>query len=290
MNEATDFRLLIQRTTVKKVKYLLHRFKDIEWSGPAWYKITKKTKQGFPIRVRLEHFIPIDLGSAAETELDGEKLGKMLPKVYKKRPELGECFLGLIHSHHKMGAFFSGTDKDTLLNEATASGIYFSTVVASEKEKYVTALAYLDQYGFPRMVEGEVKAMDNVVSEPEWRYEADKIAKAKKKEEKNTWKGHHYGYNYNQGLTYNQYNMFGNNVKSKVVKDGEVEDIPNPNQVELLGAGIPGAEPKDKVDEKIADLYNKFEGNEITEDEFVEKVRKIDPDIEPHWYIDQGWM
>ena len=75
-------------TMGQKIKYLLRRFKSTEWSGPAWYKIQKKTKEGFPIKVRLEYFEPIDLGSGADTELDGELLGKMLRKILKKKPEL----------------------------------------------------------------------------------------------------------------------------------------------------------------------------------------------------------
>ena len=81
-----DFTLIMPTATVKKVNYLLRRFKNTEWSGPAWYRILKSSKDGFPIKVKLEHFIPIDLGDATSTEQDGEVLGKLLPKVYKKSP------------------------------------------------------------------------------------------------------------------------------------------------------------------------------------------------------------
>ena len=273
-------------TMGQKVKYLLHRFKNTEWSGPAWYKIQKKTKEGFPIKVRLEYFEPIDLGSGADTELDGELLGKMLPKILKKKPELAPCYLGLIHSHHTMGAFFSGTDKDTLLEQATTQGLYFSTVVASEKTKCVTAVSYRDQYGFSNMIEGEVKTVHNFKTEPEWRYQADRIEKKKKKEAKNTWQGHNFGYNYGYGRGYghDQYNVFGGvdkvevdkeETQPAVIKDGQVTPI------ELLGAGV-----TPEHTDKIAELYNKFESNEITEQEFVDKVREIDPTTEPHWYVD----
>lgn len=271
--------------TVKKVNYLLRRFKNTEWSGPAWYRILKSSKDGFPIKVKLEHFIPIDLGDATSTEQDGEVLGKLLPKVYKKSPELGKCFLGLIHSHHTMGAFFSGTDKDAIFEESSRQGLFFSTVVASEKEKYVTAVGYKDQFGFPNMVEGTVSAVFKEKTEPEWRYEADKIAKRKKDEEKTSWAGH--GMNYNINSYTNQRHLFGENVQESVLDQGEVKSLNG-----LIGAGLE-AEDKDtqkEVDERIADQYNKLESNEITEDEFVKEVRDIDPTIEPHWYIDQGWI
>ena len=177
---ATGFRLLMPPAVMKKVNYLLRRFKNVEWSGPAWYRILKKDGDGFPTKVRLEHFTPIHLGDGTSTELDGEELGKLLPKVYKKKPELGKCFMGLIHSHHTMGAFFSGTDKEAIHQESSKEGLYFSTVVASEKEKCVTAVGYKDQYGFSQMIEGEVSNLLKEKSEPEWRYEADKIEKKRK--------------------------------------------------------------------------------------------------------------
>ena len=71
-----------------KVSYLLKRFKDIEWSGPAWYKILEAEKNGFPKKVELAYFKPIHLGHGTETEIDGEKLGKLLPKLYKTMPDL----------------------------------------------------------------------------------------------------------------------------------------------------------------------------------------------------------
>jgi len=273
---------------MKKVNYLLRRFKNVEWSGPAWYRVLKKDGDGFPTKVRLEHFIPIHLGDGTSTELDGEELGKVLPKVYKKKPELGKCFMGLIHSHHTMGAFFSGTDKEAIYQESSKEGLYFSTVVASEKDKVVTAVGYKDQYGFPQMREGEVSNLLKEKSEPEWRYEADKIEKKRKEEKKTTWGGHGMGYNLNSYYDrYNQATMFGGHEpKEPETKIAAVEE----DTVKIIGAGVEVSKEQDKVDEQIAEQYNKLESNEITEDEFVKSVRDIDPTVEPHWYIDQGWI
>ena len=270
---------------MKKVNYLLRRFKNVEWSGPAWYRILKKDGDGFPTKVRLEHFKAIHLGDGTSTELDGEELGKILPKVYKKKPELGKCFMGLIHSHHTMGAFFSGTDKEAIYQESSKEGLYFSTVVASEKDKYVTAVGYKDQYGFSQMIEGEVSNLLKEKSEPEWRYEADKIEKKRKEEKKTTWGGHGVGYNlHNYYDRYGQGSMFG--AHEPETKIAAVEK----DAVKIIGAGVEVSKEQDKVDEQIAEQYNKLESNEITEDEFVKSVREIDPTVEPHWYIDQGWI
>jgi len=162
----------------------LTRFKSTEWSGPAWYNVKEKESNGFPIDVELAYFKPIHLGNGAETELDGNKMGKLLPRVYKKKPELKNCFLGLIHSHHTMGAFLSSTDEDTALEQAIFDGLFFSTVVASSKSPFVTCVTYRDQFGFSNMTEGEVETEIQLHVPKEWKQEATRIEKAKKKEEK----------------------------------------------------------------------------------------------------------
>ena len=139
-----------------KINYLLSRFKKVEWSGPAWYSIDKVDEDNFPVEVSLQYFKPIHLGHGTETELDGDAMGKLLPKIYKRFPDLKDCFLGLIHSHHTMGAFLSGTDKDTAKDQAVKDGIFFSTVVASSGEPFDCCLTYKDQFGFTNLVEGEV--------------------------------------------------------------------------------------------------------------------------------------
>ena len=258
----------------------MRRFSNTEWSGPAWYRITKETENGFPLEVKLEHFIPIDLGDGSSTELDGEELRKLLPEVYKKHPKLGKCFLGLIHSHHTMGAFFSGTDEEAIHQESSKDGLFFSTVVASAKEKYVSAVGYKDQFGFSQMIEGEVKTQYKETSQPEWRVEADLIAK-KKEEAKSAFAKSGYNYKWNR---YDQTHMFGENVMSSVVTESnEIKPVRT-----ILGAHS-SSDIKDQkeINELIAEDYEKLESNVITEDEFVKRVRDIDPKVEPHWYIDR---
>lgn len=165
---------------VQKVNYLLKRFKAIEWSGPAWYTVNKREKNGFPSEVNLSHFVAIDLGHSTETEIDGEKLGKILPQIYKENSKLKDSYLGLIHSHHTMGAFFSGTDKDTALEQAPAEGLFFTTVVASDKDEYCTGVSYRDHFGFPNFIEGDVVADYKMDVPKEWVKEAKKIEKDKK--------------------------------------------------------------------------------------------------------------
>ncbi len=177
-----------------KVSFLLNEFPDTEWSGPAWYEIMKSDGD-FPEKVMLVYFKPIDLGDSTSTELDGEELGKLLPDLYKDKPELKDCALGLIHSHHTLGAFFSQTDKDTALDNASATGLYFSTVVASEKTKCVFGFSYEDRLGFNHFVEGDVyKPKEKIVINPEWKKEAKSIAKKAKEKKKSYFGSFNYKY------------------------------------------------------------------------------------------------
>lgn len=200
---------------VQKINYLLTRFKNIEWSGPAWYTVNQREKNGFPSQVSLSHFIPIDLGHGTETEIDGEKLGKLLPKVYKQNSKLKKAYLGLIHSHHTMGAFFSSTDKETALEQAPLDGLFFTTVVASDKDDFCTGVSYRDHFGFANFIEGDIVTHYKQDVPKEWLAEAKRIEKDKKKENKVTYIGnnqmnvldtHGGGYNgFGYGNSYGEY-------------------------------------------------------------------------------------
>ncbi len=269
-----------------KINFLLSRFKKTEWSGPAWYSIDKTDEDGFPVEVSLQYFKPIHLGHGTETEVDGDAMGKLLPKIYKRFPDLKDCFLGLIHSHHTMGAFLSGTDKDTAKEQAVKDGIFFSTVVASSGEPFDCCLTYKDQFGFTNLVEGEIITPIVAVDIPkEWKQEATKIEKAKKKENKLTYintstnqlsafGGHNRNYNNNYGYGYGGYA----NLNSLVEKEDE------PQKKTTAYDGITKVSQEET--EKMEELLIKMETNELQYHDFIEQCRKHCPNIDPHSYID----
>lgn len=289
----------IQTEMVEKINYLLRRFDDTEWSGPAWYKLTKTLKNGFPIKVELVHFIPIHLGESAETEIDGETLGKLLPKVYKKYDHLKECFLGLIHSHHTMGAFFSGTDKDTALEQAPAQGLFFTTVVASSKKKFATGMAYRDQFGYSNFIEGKIKHHFKYNAQKQWIAEATSIKKQADEEAK-TAPVSSFGYNYNQGSFFGGHNVANRGVVvDRVERNYITGSSPTPVETQYYSSNgvlkqISGkiadatlAESlTDEQMEKIADIYTKWEIDEIDDQKFMDDIREVSPDIDPYWFID----
>mgnify|MGYP003638145523 FL=1 len=174
-------KLIITQQSQKHINYLLGRYKDTEWSGPAFYSV-KYDDNGFPATWTLKGFITLDLGDTTSTEWDGEDWVKVSKEIYKAHPEYQKCFMGLIHSHHNMGAYFSGTDK-TQLKEASNKVGYPSLVVAHSKDRFAFAISYLDNFGKAHMYE----AKDISVQEPkvkpldEWIKYADRMDKNKKK-------------------------------------------------------------------------------------------------------------
>ena len=152
-------KLIITQQSQKHINYLLGRYKSTEWSGPAFYSV-KYDEDGFPSEWTLRGFVTLDLGDATSTEWDGEDWVEISKEIYKAHPEYEKCFMGLIHSHHSMGAYFSGTDKEQLKDAANKVG-YPSLVVAHSKDKFAFAISYIDSFRKVHMYEAkdiEVKA------------------------------------------------------------------------------------------------------------------------------------
>ena len=151
-----------------KVNYFLRTFPSKEWSGPAWYLSSNLTKEGFPEDFKLIDFHPLDLGDTSSTEWDSDDFAKILKTKYKENKELKKCYIGLLHSHHNMGAFFSGTDTQTLEEMAPKEGFYPSLVVSTKADKeFAFGFSYLDQYGKISIFKDEIE-MDTPQASDEW--------------------------------------------------------------------------------------------------------------------------
>ena len=278
------FKITIPEMVNNKVKFLLTRFESTEWSGPAWYKIMESEKKtNFPKIVSLVYFKPIHLGHGTETELDGDKMGKLLPKVYKRFPDLKDCYLGLIHSHHTMGAFLSGTDKDTAREQANGDGIFFSTVVASSSDPYDCCLAYRDRFGYTNLIDGEVKVESQAFTIPkEWKTEASYIEKAKKKDtisyvnRYNQMSLVHSTPGYSHGGIYNGY---GQNIPVNTVEKPE-------KKTTELSTWDRQTKLTKEEEERMNELCDNFTEGTMTYHDFIEQSRKDCPNVDPYSYMD----
>ena len=210
--------LNISQVILNKLNYFLRRFSSKEWSGPAWYALNKKGEHGFPKVFELVDFHPLDLGSSASTEWDADALAKIVKKKYEKNEKYKSCFIGLVHSHHSMDAYFSGTDEDTLEEMAPNTGFYPSLVVSTKAGKeYAFAISYLDQYQKETIVHGEI-ALPKPKEAKQWVEIADKI----EKEAKTTLyvpKGGYTGYNY-AGYQSSMWDEAGEKYDEDVLREG----------------------------------------------------------------------
>jgi len=142
----------------KQIDFLHGECKNNEWSGILIYKknagdFTKEEDFEFEVM----GIYPMNVGSHAYTEYE---YGKHIAEIYDLFDDIEVVKTGLIHSHHNMSAFFSGTDMDELKTNCKKHNLYLSLVV-NFNEKYVAKIALpsktsvvrsyelLDDYGNP---------------------------------------------------------------------------------------------------------------------------------------------
>ena len=94
---------------------------------------------------------PMDIGNGVYTEYTFDA---NIMKAYDENPELMDCKIGHIHSHHSMATFFSGTDTDELRTNATNYNYYLSLIVNNKME--MTA-----KLAIPGTFTGRVEYKDN---------------------------------------------------------------------------------------------------------------------------------
>ena len=195
-----------------QINYLLKRFPKTEWSGPAWYKLEDE-------EWNLVHFIPIDLGSSGATEFKGKALLKTMKEV-QKTVDITGCFQGIIHSHHGLGAFHSGTD-DTELEEGANKVGYASLVVAHTDRTHAFKFSYEDQFGQIHLEKGTVSVeMPDYKPMKIWVNQANVIEK-KSKKTRNSLITHHG----NQGNMWSGYGYsgWGENKEDKEFREARDE-------------------------------------------------------------------
>jgi hypothetical protein len=113
---------------MEDITYCLSRRPDKEWSGLLFWQINEDADLENPesIVINVDQMYLQDLGSTGYTDFDND--GAEIIDLYDKYPKLMDMRCGLIHSHHTMNAFFSGTDQEEL-HEKAQNGMYFSLIV-----------------------------------------------------------------------------------------------------------------------------------------------------------------
>ena len=98
---------------------------DTEWSGICFYDVDTDLVNNDCV-ITPKYIFPMDVGNAAATAFD---YTEVILDAYDQLPGAEDCREGIIHTHHRMGAFFSNTDTDELKENASNYDFYFSLVV-----------------------------------------------------------------------------------------------------------------------------------------------------------------
>ena len=125
-NNPNSYTLIVEESLEFKIRKLLKDIHNIEWSGILFYTIEGSLDT--TITVKCKDLLPLNIGSGAFTSFEVD--AKIVS--YVAEHELYDCMQGLIHSHHNMATFFSGTDTNTLLKEGSDSNNFVSLIVNNE--------------------------------------------------------------------------------------------------------------------------------------------------------------
>lgn len=120
--------LIIPSNVQDQINYLHRLIGNKEWSGVLLYeKVGGNFKTLKELEFKVLGIYPMNVGSHAYTEFE---YGSAIAEIYDLYPDkLENLKLGLIHTHHTMAAFFSGTDLDELYSNAKQNNFYLSLVV-----------------------------------------------------------------------------------------------------------------------------------------------------------------
>lgn len=131
----TSYKFKITKGLQDKIDFLCSKMLNREWSGVLFYR-TIGSMSDNTLELEGVDLYLMDIGSGSYTEF------METPDVVgyiAENPELIECKTGLIHSHHSMKAFLSGTDAETLRTEGIDTNHFLSLIVNNSKE-YVAFL------------------------------------------------------------------------------------------------------------------------------------------------------
>lgn len=123
--QSSTFKLVVPEKVEEKIRYLIRKFPQTEWSGVLFYK-HQGTFEDKDLVIICEDIFPMDLGTSGWTEF---KMNEDVTAYMAENIELFDCDMGLVHSHHMMGAFFSGQDNLMLQQEGNDTNCFVSLVV-----------------------------------------------------------------------------------------------------------------------------------------------------------------
>lgn len=122
---STTYKMLVPSNVEEKIRYLIRKFPHTEWSGVLFTTHEGSFEDG-SLKIICKDIYPMDLGSAGWTEY---YMSPDVTNYIAENLELFDCDLHLVHSHHSMGAFFSGQDNKMLQEMGNEMNCFVSLIV-----------------------------------------------------------------------------------------------------------------------------------------------------------------
>lgn len=124
IDRRSTYKLIIPDLVQRKIREWCYHFPTKEWSGTLFYTVEGSFEDNSLIITCKDIYVS-NIGSATYTEFDHS--ADIV--TYQAMNDLLDCYTGLIHSHNQMATFFSGTDRNTLIEEGMDMPHFLSLIV-----------------------------------------------------------------------------------------------------------------------------------------------------------------
>lgn len=134
-------RLILTKELLDEIDHLHDKVGRTEWCGILFYRhLEGDINEPKSLVLQAEHLYLMDIGSEAYTEadIDVESVIEMDDQI----PDVRNLKKGLIHTHHTMNTFFSGTDMSEL-HDSTPFHNYYLSLIVNFKGEYCAKVAYI---------------------------------------------------------------------------------------------------------------------------------------------------
>lgn len=129
MNTNFKPKLYIDHIVESKIRYLANKYPSNEWSGILFVEYNGNFDDK-SLSITAKDLYVMDIGSSGFTTFDSRNAEYFSYAVKNNLDEV--CDFGLIHSHHNMKAFFSGTDSAELNATGKTRDVYVSLIVNND--------------------------------------------------------------------------------------------------------------------------------------------------------------
>ena len=129
MNTNFKPKLYIDHIVESKIRYLANKYPSNEWSGILFVEYNGNFDDE-SLSITAKDLYVMDIGSSGFTTFDSRNAEYFSYAVKNNLDET--CDFGLIHSHHNMKAFFSGTDSAELNATGKTRDVYVSLIVNND--------------------------------------------------------------------------------------------------------------------------------------------------------------